>query len=289
MMAHATTSHFRTFSEHMTDTAPPRTALITGASAGIGLALAEVFAKNGFNLILTARREDRLRALGADLKKRFGTETTVITADLSDVDAPQYLYDQVAAQGLTVDALVNNAGYGVPGFFANTEWESQADFIQVLTTAPVHLTRLFLPGMVERDYGRILNVASLNGLVPSSPGQSLYAGAKSFLIQFSQTLWIETAGTGVHVTALCPGFTWSEFHDVTNTRTAMNSVPKYMWQDAPSVARQGYEALMKNQPVCVTGLVNKVIAGLVKLLPSRLALFLVARQFSKIRTHKAHR
>jgi len=264
-----------------------RTALITGASAGIGLALAEVFAENGFHLILTARREDRLRALSADLKKRFGTESILITEDLSDPAAPQRLFDAVSAQGLTVDALVNNAGYGVPGTFARTKWSTQADFIQVLITAPAHLARLFLPGMIERGAGWILNVASLNGFVPSSPGQSLYAGAKSFLIQFSQTLWIETAGTGVHVTALCPGFTWSEFHDVTGTRTAMDALPKFMWLDAPSVARQGYAAVMKNQPVCITGAVNKLIAGLVKVLPHRLALYLVGRQFSKIRTGKA--
>ncbi len=269
-------------------TAPPRTALITGASAGIGLALAQVFAEQGFNLILTARREDRLVALAQDLKKRFGTESTLITADLSDVAAPQRLYDEISAQGLPVDALVNNAGYGVPGYFANAPWRAQADFIQVLMTAPAHLTRLFLPGMIERGYGRVLNVASLNGLVPSSPGQSLYAGAKSFLIQFSQTVRAETAGTGVYVSALCPGFTWSEFHDVTNTRQAMNKLPKYMWLDAPTVARQGYDALMKNQPVCVTGAVNKIIAAAAKLAPRRLALFLTARQFSKFRNSKAN-
>ncbi len=262
------------------------TALVTGASAGIGAALARVYAANGYDLVLTARREDRLQKLAAALATQHGVKTTVFAADLSDPAAPQHLYDRITAQGLTIDALINNAGYGVPGYFVNTNWASQRDFLQVLVTAPTHLCHLFLPGMIERGFGRILNIASLVGLLPSTPGQSLYGGAKSYIVQLSQTLWAETRGTGVHVTALCPGFTYSEFHDVTGTRARVNRLPKFMWMDAETVARQGFAAVEANRAVYVNGAVNRALATLAKALPRRVALRLVAGQSKSFRPQK---
>ncbi len=247
-----------------------RVALITGASAGIGAEFARVFAAHGFDLVLTARREDRLRDLGADLERAHGIRAHVFRSDLAERDASARLCAELAASNLAVDALVNNAGYGVPGSFASVPWQRHADFLQVLLVSLTELTYRLLPGMVDRGYGRIINVASLAGLLPAPAGHTLYAATKSFVIRFSEALSCEVAHRGVHVTAVCPGFTFSEFHDVTGTRAMMGGLPSWMWMDAPTVARQGYDAVMAGRPVHVTGRVNTAIALLARYLPQRI-------------------
>ena len=183
-----------------------------------------------------------------------------------------------------VDALVNNAGYGVPGTYAATRWEDQQAFLQVLLTAVCELTHRTLPGMLERKFGRIVNVASLAGLAPGAPGQTLYGATKAFLVRFSQSLHLETQGTGVHVSALCPGFTYSEFHDVTGTRgRVQEGVPAWMWLGADEVAAAGYEAAEANRPICVTGAPNKAIAALAKLIPDEWGMALMSSQMGRIR------
>lgn len=244
-----------------------RTALITGASAGIGEAFAEVFAAHGFDLVITARREDRLRAVAARLEQRHGIRVLVFVADHARRDTPERLCAELAARGLTIDALVNNAGYGVPGKYVASPWERHDDMLQVMVTGLAELTHRLLPGMVERGYGRIINVASLAGLVPAPAGHTLYAASKALVIKFSESLSHEVRGNGVHVTALCPGFTYSEFHDVPGTREQMNKLPPWMWMDAPTVARQGYDAVMAGIPIYVNGRVNRTIAVLVRYLP----------------------
>ena len=248
-----------------------RVALITGASSGIGEAFAAVLAAEGFDLVLTARRQVRLRAVQARLLEH-GVRVEVIVADLAQADAPARLCTEIAARGLTIDVLVNNAGYGVPGTYLASSWETHAAFIQVMVTAVAELTHRLLPGMVERRYGRIVNVASLAGLVPSPAGHTLYAAAKAFVIKFSESLAHEVRRDGVFVTAICPGFTRSEFHDVTGTRAAMSGLPRFMWMDAADVARQGYDAVMAGEPIVITGRVNKAIATLVRILPQRLVI-----------------
>ncbi len=264
-----------------------RTALITGASAGIGKAFAEVFAQNGFNLVLTARREDRLRDIQKQLSEQYEITVTVIPVDLHDLQAPQHLFDRIQEEGLVIDALVNNAGYGVPGFFHNTSWKKQADFIQVLVTAVAHLSHLFIPGMIKRGYGRIINVSSMNGILPGSPGQTLYSGAKAFVIQFSQTLFVETEGTGINVTAICPGLTFSEFHDVTGMREAVSKKPSRMWMDANTVAQQGYDAVMKGEHLLINGRFNRFIALLIKLLPNKKGLRMMQKNTKDMRPESA--
>jgi len=262
---------------------PPRTALVTGASAGIGAAFAEVLAAHGFDLVLTARRRDRLEALARELTDRHGRRVMVEPADLADRDAPRRLVEAIAGQGIAVDVLVNNAGYAVAGSYRRTTWTQQADFIQVMVTAPCELVHRLLPAMIERGYGRIINVASLAGLVPASAGQTLYAASKAFLIKFSQSLALEVAPYGVHVTAVCPGFTYTEFHDVLGNRDRMSRLPRFMWMDAATVARQGYEASMAGQVVYVNGRVNRAIALLVRLLPERLTWAVARRVTGKVR------
>ena len=251
------------------------TALITGASAGIGKAFAEVFAKNGFDLILTARREERLKALAADLQDKYQTKTTVITKDLADPTGAERLVAEIKTSGLKVDALVNNAGYGVPARYDSTTWSTQRDFIQVLVTAPCELAHRLLPDMVARKKGYIINIASVAGMIPGAAGATLYGASKSFIVQFSRSLHLEQEANGVHVTALCPGFTYSEFHDVTGSREQVSKIPSYMWMNADVVAQEGYDAVMRNKAVHVNGPVNKGIVLLAKYLPDQVGLMIM--------------
>jgi len=261
-----------------------RLALVTGASAGIGAAFARIYASHGFDVALTARRTDRLARLAEEIRLRFGVETLSVPADLAEAAAPAAILDHLTAHGRVVDVLVNNAGYGLPGTFAETRWEDQAAFLQVMLQAPTELAHRVLPGMVERRFGRIVNVASLAGLVPGAAGHTLYGATKSYLVRFSQSLHLENLQTGVHVTALCPGFTWSEFHDVNETREQVSkSTPDWMWMGADEVAAAGYEAAEANRPVSVPGAPNKTIAAVAKALPDDWALALMAWQGPRFR------
>ncbi len=255
----------------------PRTILITGASAGIGAALARVYAEKGWDLILTARRETALTTLGEDVWKTHGVTATVIPADLADPDAPARLVQDIAARGLIVDGLINNAGFSRTTGFLHTDPLQHAAMIQVMLSAPVALSRLLLPGMVERGFGRIINVASLAGQMPATGGDTLYGPIKSFLIKASQGLWLETRRTGVHVTALCPGYTLTEFHDVNGSREQVSSAyPPWMWQTADHVARVAHDACEADRPRVTPGGMNTVLAMLGKLLPDGLALQMIA-------------
>ncbi len=260
-----------------------RTALITGASAGIGQAFAEVFAANGFDLVITARREERLRALAASIEARHHMRVHVIAENLVDPASPERLCARLAQEGVVIDALVNNAGFGVAGSFSRTGWRDQGELLQILVVAVAEVTHRLLPGMLERGYGRIVNVASLAGLLPGPPGHTLYAAAKSFVIRFSESLAAEVRDRGINVTAVCPGFTFSEFHDVNKTRAIVSRMPGFMWMDAPAVAQQGYDAVMAGKVVHVTGRVNTAIATLARLLPHRAAYALNRRASSRYR------
>jgi uncharacterized protein len=244
-----------------------RTALITGASAGIGEAFADVFAAAGFDVVLVARREERLQALAERLRTTHGVRADTIVADLGNPYAADQLMAALTSRGLQIDALVNNAGYGVPGAYLRSSWETHDAMLRVMVTSVAELTYRLLPAMVERGYGRIINVASLAALVPAPGGHTLYAATKAFLIKFSEALGHEVRAKGVHVTALCPGFTYSEFHDVTGTREQMKQLPSWMWMDADTVARQGYDAVMQGVPIYVNGRINRTIAILVRVTP----------------------
>jgi uncharacterized protein len=247
-----------------------RTALVTGASAGIGLAFARVLAERGHDLILTARRRDRLEELACDLESQHGVRTLIVTEDLARAGGGARVLEAVSRAGWGIDVLINNAGYGVPGSYATTTWAQQRDFLEVLVIAVAELAHGVVPGMIERRWGRIINVASLAGLLPGVAGHTLYAASKAFVIAFSESLALEVASKGVHVTASCPGFTLSEFHDVTGTREQVNRMPRFMWLDADRVARASYDAVMAGTPVYVPGGLNRSIAALSRLLPRRL-------------------
>ena len=261
-----------------------RLCLVTGASAGIGAAFAKIYAAHGYDIALTARRADRLEAMAAEIRMRHGVETLVIPADLAQPGAVDQILAEIESHGRVVDALVNNAGYGVPGRYAETRWDQQAAFLQVLLVAVCELTHKVFPGMMERRFGRIVNVASLAGLAPGTAGATLYGASKAFLVRFSQSLHLEGQEAGVHVSALCPGFTFSEFHDVTGTREQVaKNIPPWMWMGADEVAASGYEATEANRAICVPGAPNKTLAALAKLIPDDWALALIAREQGRFR------
>lgn len=253
----------------------PAAALITGASAGIGATFARAYARRGKPLVLMARRGDRLRDLAASLAP---VRCEVIEADLADRDTPLRIAKEIERRGLVVDTLVNNAGYGVTGSFLSRDWQTHADFLQVMVTSVCELTHLFVPGMRERKYGRVINVASIAGMVPSSAGHTLYGASKSFMIRFSESLALELAGTGVHVCALCPGFTWTEFHDANGMRSRMGGMPNWLWQSAEAVVEEGIEAVERGRSRHVSGGVNRVLTTAFKHLPQPLADALIQRQ-----------
>ena len=208
----------------------------------------------------------------------------MIPADLADPAAPKAVMAAVAAEGRTVAALVNNAGYGLSGSYARSDWAADAAMLQVMLVAVCELTRLALPDMGAARFGRIINVASLAGLIPASPGVPLYTPTKAFLVRFSQTLHLENLGSGVHVTALCPGFTRTEFHDVDGSRATLErSTPRFMWQSAEQVAALAWRAVERNRPVCVTGAPNRAIAALMRLLPDGAAMRLIASHYRRDR------
>jgi len=261
----------------------PSYALVTGASAGIGAAFAKELAARGHALVLTARRLERLESLAAELRARHGVAVECIAADLADPDAPQFLLDETRRRGIAVDLLVNNAGYGVTGSLVSREWKTHQEFIQVMITAPTELCYRFVPGMRKRGGGRIVNIASLAGLVPAPAGHTLYAASKAYLIKFSQSLALENRRYGINVCALCPGFTMTEMHDVNGARAKVSTMPNWVWLDADVVARRGLDAVERGEIVEVVGAHYRVLKGLFKLIPDKLALRVIAAYSDRFR------
>lgn len=261
--------------------------LITGASAGIGAAIAREYAARGWDLALCARREAPMIALATELKKEFETTSHIFSVDLFDAGATGQLLKRLAAKKLHIDGLVNNAGYGHPGGYFDSSWEDHANFIQLMLTAPCELARKLAPAMAENGFGRIINVASLAGHLPGSNGHTLYAAVKSFLIKFSESLNMEMSKSGVHVSALCPGFVFTEFHDVNGTRSAVSKLPSFMFMEAKDCAEQAVEACERNRAVFIPGGVNKFLALLNRALPSRTAQKLMASNSHRVRQSSA--
>jgi short-subunit dehydrogenase len=258
-------------------------ALVTGASAGIGAEFARQLAVRGHSLVLVARRAERLEALARELRDRHGADSLVVPLDLSDPAAAAALFERTEASGIAVEFLVNNAGFGLPGTLTSQPWDAHRAVIEVMVAGPVALCWRYLPGMRARRRGRIVNVASLAGLVPGSAGHTLYGASKAWLIKFSQSLALESAPFGIHVSALCPGFTYSEFHDVNGARAIVSKMPKYLWMDAAPVVAAGIEAVERGEIVCVPGRINRFIKFLMKHLPDRMALRMMAKRSKDFR------
>jgi len=244
-----------------------KTALITGASFGIGMEFARIFAREGYNLVLVARSADRLRQLASELEKAHGTRSLILAADLSDPGAAAYVLDQTSRADIPVDVLVNNAGFGQYGPFAENDLEECLRQIQLNVTTLTHLTRLYLPAMIARKSGRILNVASTAAFQPG-PLMAVYFATKAYVLHFSEALANELGGSGITVTCLCPGATSTEFHKRANA-TGMRLL-KMGSMDAGTVAEDGYRGLMAGKPVIISGFKNWLVAQSVRFSPRRL-------------------
>ena len=244
-------------------------ALVTGASAGIGLAFAEHLAALGFDLVLVARRLERLQEIASRLNEEHGVEVIPMRMDLSTRTAPSEIMDKLDADGRVVDVLVNNAGYAISSSFQRTHWSDLEGFLEVLAIGQLELMHRVVPGMRKRRYGRILNIASLAAFAPENPG-GMYGAVKRFLVSASRAVWLELRGTNVHVTAVCPGYTWTEFHDVLGNRKEISKLPRWMWQTSEAVVREGWRACERRQPVVVTGFMNKLLRIICHMLPMSL-------------------
>ncbi|SPE57257.1 Short-chain dehydrogenase/reductase SDR [Verrucomicrobia bacterium] len=243
------------------------TVLITGASSGIGRELAKCFAADGCRLILLARKRQALQSLADELRQAHKTQSEVLTADLSEPGAPSRIFTQLEANGTKVHVLVNNAGFGAHGLFATLPLDRQLEMLQVNITALTQLTRLFLPGMIERRRGGILNVASTAGFQPG-PLMAVYFATKAYVLSFTEALAEELAGTGVTVTALCPGATATNFAEAAKGRFSRRFVRFSM--SADSVARIGHRAFRNGKVVAVAGWRNKLMAISVRFAPRAL-------------------
>jgi len=238
------------------------TALITGASSGIGAELAKLCAADGYSVVLVARGAEALEELAASLARAHGVHARALAADLSGPGAPPEIFEQV--RGTPIDILINNAGFGLNGPYANTDWEAESRMIQVNITALAHLTKLFLPEMMRRRSGRILNVASTAAFVPG-PFMAVYYATKAFVLSFSEAVANEVRGTGVTVTALCPGPTQTGFGQaagVTGTNLFRGPV-----MEAAQVARQGYAAMTAGKPLWIAGARNRWMMRGIRLAP----------------------
>lgn len=256
-------------------------ALITGASAGIGAAFARAYARRGHDLALVARRKDRLDSLAAELSAAHRIEAFAVPADLAGFEAWRPVLDEVAAHGRSVDVLVNNAGFGIAQSFTGVPWDRQRDFLMTLVVNACGLAYGVIPPMVERGGGAIINVASLAGFSPGAPGHTLYPGAKSLAIKFSQALDAEYRAKGLRVTAVCPGFTLTEFAEVNGTKAIMDEAPRRFFQTADEVAEIAIAANVRGKVVVVPGWRNRLAAALLHYLPESLVSLAVRRGATK--------
>ncbi len=259
-----------------------KTALITGASSGIGYELALLFARGGYDCILVARSQDKLRELADRLEREHHIKTLVVGKDLSKPTAVDEIYEEVTAAGLAVDVLVNNAGFPVFGLFVETDLMIELEMLQVNVVALTALTTLFLKGMVERRAGRILNLASTAAFLPG-PLMAVYYASKAYVLSFSEALANELRGTGVTVTALCPGPTRTGFQKrgvMEDSRLVQGSIA-----DAASVALAGYRGLMAGKTVVIPGFSNKLVPWVVRLSPRGVVTRVVRRMQDRVPLH----
>ena len=240
------------------------TVLITGASSGIGRELARCFAADKSRLVLVARNTAALQSLAEEFHRAHGIQTTVLTADLSQPETPARVFGELQQAGVDVDVLVNNAGFGAHAAFAELPLRRQLDMIQVNIAAPTELTGLFLPGLIERKRGGMLNVGSVAGFLPG-PGMAVYFATKAYVLSFTEALAEELAGTGLTVTALCPGPTETNFGNVARAnKTRLFKAPK---MSAEAVARSGHRAFRKGRVLCIPGLRNNLVIFQTRVMP----------------------
>ena len=256
-----------------------KTALVTGASGGIGYELARLFARDGYDLVVVARGEEKLAQLARDFGERFGVSVKVVAQDLAEPAAPGEVFAELQREALPIDVLVNNAGYATYGLFWEIDLRTELQMIQVNVAALTHLTKLFLPGMLERGGGKILNLASTAAFQPG-PLMAAYYATKAYILSLSEALANELRGTGVTVTALCPGPTRSGFQEragMEGSRLVRGEI-----MDARTVALAGYRGLMRNKTVVIPGWGNQLLALAPRLTPRDLVTRFVRRAQERV-------
>lgn len=235
-----------------------RTALITGASAGLGEEFARQLADRGCNLVLVARRRERLDDVARRLREQTGTTATVIAADLAEPDAPEQIEQTLAEQGVEVDYLVNNAGAAGPDLLDERHWPSHRRYLELMMISVAHMCHRFVPPMRERGFGRVINVASVAGRVARA-GDTSYGPTKAYVVALSEGLAASLAGTGVNVTALCPGFTHTDFHATAGMMDMKAKSPSLLWYDADVVVAEGLRAVERGKVVQVSGRLYRLL------------------------------
>jgi uncharacterized protein len=258
-------------------------ALITGASAGLGKEFAKLFAADGHGVVLVARRKDELEALGRELEAAHGTKAVVIARDLAERSSPRQIYDEVQAQGLEIEFLVNNAGFGSNGPFVELDIQRELDMVDVNIKSLIELTYLFLPQMLNRRSGRVLNIGSTAGFQPG-PFMATYYASKAFVNSFTEALAFELKGTGVTVTLSCPGATATEFSSSAGSENtalfrAMGGVA-----DAASVAREAYRGMKASKPSMVHGFKNQAGVQALRVSPHSLVIAIAAKLNRPVRS-----
>lgn len=251
-----------------------QTALITGASSGIGYVIAKKLAQEGADVIITARRSDRLEELAASIRHEFGREVTIISCDLSTPGSARKLYDEVQSLGLQVDILVNNAGFGYKGDFLGAGDSIYTDMVQVNINALTELTYLFLPSMRAKKTGGVINIASMAG-ISAIPYFSVYAATKAYVINMTEALWKELKGSGVNVTAICPGPTATEFFDVSGynpTNLAARGI-----QPVDVVVESALKSYLKNKPFAPTSGLLTLLSKISSIIPRKLSLVILEK------------
>jgi short-subunit dehydrogenase len=243
-------------------------ALITGASSGIGMELAKEFAKDKIDLLLVARSEGKLKELATALQSKYGIKVHTLSKDLSNYNTAKEIFDWCNQNNINIDYLVNNAGFGDFGMFAESNWEKQFQMINLNITTLTYLTRLFLPKMIERKFGKVMNVSSTAAFQPG-PTMSVYYATKAYVLHFSEAIGNELSGSGVTVTALCPGATESGFQSAADMHESKLVKGKKL-PTSEEVAKYGYKSMMQGKSVAIHGLINYLMANSVRFTPRSL-------------------
>ena len=240
-----------------------KTAMITGASAGLGIEFARQLAARGVDLFLVARRKERLAEVARELEASFGVEVATFAADLSEPGAPAAIEAGVRERSLEIDYLINNAGSAGPHLLEHPDWQPHARYLELMMLSVAQMCHRFIPPMRERGFGRVVNVSSFAGRVPSGEGAN-YGPSKAYGIALSEDLARMLRGTGVHVSALCPGFVHTDFHEVGGLMQMKRQMPKFLWYDAETVVREGLQAVERGRVVMVSGRLYRVLDVLVR-------------------------
>ena len=252
-----------------------KTVLITGASSGLGKDFAILFAEKGYDLVLTARRKKNLEEIRNNLINQFGIKAYIISRDLSDLKSTEEIYNFCEENKIQINVLVNNAGYGLKDSFEKISLSDHIDFINVLSTSAIALTRLFLPGMIKRKFGRIINVSSVAAFAPFTNSGGMYIATKLMLLKFSEMIHNDYKNKNIFSCSVCPGFTHTEFHN--EMKEFKSSIPSFMWMESRTVVEQAYEASMSGKEIIINGWRYKILVFFMKITPKWLVKLLSGR------------